>query len=171
MWIWKIGECKQRIERSQCWCALSKMQWSGGGLGSSSLQLPVLSRKLWACVWERLELSCNLLNLSEWWKILSGEVDGVGSVKEFRQGFIAYASWLLLYKSRKRFIFDGVEDNVTEVAKTVEMFSLGEMIKFPMQTSGYGRAGLSNQYIASLMSLSWLSSPYRLDEMKLRLVI
>lgn len=102
------------------------MQWSGGGLGSSSLQLPVLSRKLWACVWERLELSCNLLNLSEWWKILSGEVDGVGSVKEFRQGFIAYASWLLLYKSRKRFIFDGVEDNVTEVAKTVEMFSLGE---------------------------------------------
>lgn len=71
-------------------------------------------------------VSCNLLNRDEWWKILSGEVDGVGSVKEFRQGFIAYASWLLLYKSRKRFIFDGVEDNVTEVAKTVEMFSLGE---------------------------------------------
>lgn len=76
MWIWKIGHggvqtILWRIERSMLVCfvqdAMVRWRTSDHLICSSPF-----SKELWACVWERLELSCNPLNLSEWLNIISG---------------------------------------------------------------------------------------------------
>jgi len=64
------------------------------------------SAALWSLIWAKLRLLFIPTTLEEWWKCLHGQNLGTNLVKDVRQSWIAYGSWLP-WKDRN----DGVFNN------------------------------------------------------------